>query len=121
MKRQSIDATYDSRDTGNPFHVTSRIGDRTIRFQHRIPDPFVRTTVRVGLWDALRALLCGRPVEVTVIVGGDTKAVNDVMELDYNTLIPGSTRRDDWNQHLHDRLDMMGRAEQDDTGTGSKT
>lgn len=112
MTRQSIEATYDSRDTGDRFHVTSQIGDRTVEFQRRVPDPFARTTVTVGAWDALRALLRGRPVEVTVIVGGDREAVNDVLELDYNTLVPGSTRRDEWNQHLHDVLAMEGRADQ---------
>lgn len=109
MKRQSINATYDSRDTGDRFHVTSQIGDRTVEFQRRVPDPFVRTTVSVGVWDALRALLRGRPVEVIVIVGGDREAVNDVLELDYNTLVPGSTRRAEWDRHVHDVLAMEGR------------
>jgi hypothetical protein len=119
VKRQSIDATYDSRDTGDRFHVTTQIGDRTIAFQRRVPDPFVRTTVTVGIRDALRALLRRRPVEVTVIVGGDREAVNDVLELDYNTLTPGSTRRVEWNQHVHDVLAMEGRAEQGGGDTGS--
>jgi hypothetical protein len=119
VKRQSIEATYDSRDTGDRFHVTSRIGDRTIEFQRGVPDPFVRTTVAVGVWDALRALLRRRPVEVTVIVGGDRDAVNDVMELDYNTLTPGSTRRDEWDRHVHDVLAMEGRADQGDGASGS--
>jgi hypothetical protein len=57
-----------------------------VSFQSPVPDPFVRTTVHVGVWDALRALLRGRPVEVTVIVGGDAEVVNDVLELDSNTL-----------------------------------
>lgn len=112
MTRQSIEATYDSRDTGHPFHVTSRIGDRTVSFQQRVPDPFVRATVNVGLRDALRALLRGRPIEVTVIVGGDRAVVNDVLELDYNTLVPGSTRREEWNQHVDDVLAMEGRNEE---------
>lgn len=119
MRRQSIDATYDSRDTGHRFHVTTQVGDNTIAFRERVPDPFVRHTVTVGLWDALRFLLRGRPVEVTVIVDGDREVVNDVMELDYNTLVPGSTRRDDWDQHVHDRLNMMGRGE-DDTDSATR-
>lgn len=107
MKRQSIEATYDSRDTGYRFHVTTEVGDRTIAFRQPVPDPFVRTTVRVGLWDALRSLARRRHVEVTVLVGGDVDVMNDVVELDYNTLVPGSTRRDDWNSHVRDSLAML--------------
>lgn len=110
--RQSIPATYDSRDTGDRFHVTSRIGDRTIAFQERVPDPFVRTTVSVGIRDALRALLRFRPIEVTVIIGGDPEVMTDVLELDYNTLTPGSTRREEWDAHIRDRLTMLARAEE---------
>jgi hypothetical protein len=111
--RQSIEATYDSRDTGERFHITTRVGSRTVAFQQRVPDPFARTTVHVGPWDALRALLRFRPIEVTVIVGGDTEVMNDVLELDYNTLIPGSSRREGWNRHVSDRLTMMARTEDD--------
>jgi hypothetical protein len=102
VKRQSLDATYDSCDTGERFHVTTQVGDRTIAFQRRLPDPFVRATVTVGLRDTLRALVRRKPIEVTVIVGGDPEVMNDVLELDYNTLIPGSTRRDDWDAHVRD-------------------
>lgn len=112
--RESIEATYDSRDTGERFHVTSRVGDRTVAFQQRIPDPFVRTTVHLGFWDAARALLRRRHIEVTVIVGGDPEVVNDVLELDYNTLAPGSTRRSEWDAHVHDVLAMEARNEDDE-------
>lgn len=111
--RKSIEASYDSRDTGHRFHVTAQVGDRTIDFQRRIPDPLVRATVSVGIWDALRALLRFRPIEVTVIVGADPEVANDVLELDYNTLVPGSTRRDEFNQHLQDRLTMIARDPED--------
>jgi hypothetical protein len=106
VNRDSIKATYDSRDTSNRFHVTSRIGDRTIDFQRPAPDPFVRVTVSVGVWDCLRSLLRLRPVAVTVIVGADPEVANDVLELDYNVLVAGSTRRAEWNQHLSDVLRM---------------
>lgn len=109
MKRRSIDATYDSRDTGDRFHVTTRVGARTVAFQRRVPDPFVRVAVSVGVWDALRALLRFRPVEVTVVVSGDTDVVNDVLELDYSTLVPGSTRHTEWNQHVLDYPAMLAR------------
>ncbi len=112
-QRQSIEATYDSRDTGNRYHVTARVGSRTVDFQRRVPDPFVRATVSVGIWDALRALLRLRPIEVTVIVGADPQVVNDVLELDYIALVPGSTRREDWDQHVRDRLTLLARTEDD--------
>lgn len=66
---------------GERFHVTTRIGDRTIDFQRHVSDPFARTTVSVGLWDAPRALLRLRPVEVTVIVGADREMVDAVLKM----------------------------------------
>lgn len=111
--RQSIEATYDSQETGERFYVTTQVGDRTITFQRRIPDPFVRTTVHVGIWDALRAMLRLRRVEVTVTVGADPDLVNDVLELDYNTLVPNSTRQQEWDQHVRDVLTMAARTEEE--------
>lgn len=119
MKRQSVEATYDSRDSGYRFHVTTRVGARTIAFQRPVADPFVRATISVGIWDALRALLRFRPIEVTVIVGGDPEVINDVLELDYNTLVPGSTRREEWDQHVRDRLAMIARTEHGGGDSGS--
>jgi len=103
-KRQSNRATYDSRETGPGYHVTTQVGDQTIQFRDPIEDPFVRTVVHVGLSDILRCLLRHRRIWVTVIVGGDPDRVNDVMELDKNTLIANSSRRDIWNSHLNERL-----------------
>lgn len=74
--------TYDSRETGPRYHVTSRIGDRTIAFQQPLDDPFVRHTVHLGQCDLLRGLT------VTVLVDGDAAIVNDVLELDANILVP---------------------------------
>lgn len=109
--RNSIQPTYDSRETGPQYTVTSRIGDRTICFQQPVDDPFVRHTVTVGLWDAVRELLRRRRVEVTVIVGGTRDRVDDVLELDGNTLVPGSTRRAGWNSHINERLGRLGSEE----------
>jgi hypothetical protein len=106
-KRQSIQPTYDSRETGDRYHVTSRIGDRTITFQEPISDPFVRTTVTVGWPDILRGLL-RRRLTVTVLVGGDPQIIDDVLELDANTLVSGSTRRDEFNQGIHAALGSLG-------------
>jgi hypothetical protein len=104
-KRKSIEPTYDSRETGPRFHVTTRIDDRTIGFHQPIPDPFVRQTVRVGWPDLLRGLLLRR-LTVEVIVDGDRDVVNDVLELDANTLIPNSTRRDEFNGSLRDAMKL---------------
>lgn len=102
--RQSIQPTYDSRETGPRFHVTYRVGTKTIEFQRPIEDPFVRGTVVVGWRDLLRGLL-RRHLEVTMIVGGDRDIVDDVMELDGNTLVPSrSTRRDTWDSDVNERL-----------------
>lgn len=98
-ERKSIEATYDSRETGYRYHVTTRVGDRTIGFQKRVPDPFVRTTVTVGVLDLLRGLF-GWGLAVTVIVGADQDVVDDVLELDDNTLISGSTRRAEFDKFM---------------------
>jgi hypothetical protein len=101
--RQSIEPTYDSRETGYRYHVTTQVGDRTISFQHRLADPFVRQTVHIGWKDLLRGLL-RRHLQVTVIVGGDRQIVDDVMELDANTLVPNSTRRSGFDAGINTAL-----------------
>lgn len=80
VKRTSIRATYDSRATGERYHVTTRVGGRTLTFQHRTPDPFVRQTVHVGWRDLLRGLL-RRGLLVEVLVDGDRDVVEDVLKL----------------------------------------
>lgn len=104
VTRPSVRATYDSRETGDRYHVTTSINDKPVNFQKRVPDPFVRTTVTVGLRDALAAFLRLRPVKVEVTVGGDVEVVNDVLELDENTLIPGRTRQAAFQQGMHGKL-----------------
>lgn len=99
--RNSIRATYDSRETGDRYHVTTEIGNQTIAFRVPIPDPFVRQTVTVGWRDLLRGLLRRRLV-VTVIVGGDIDVINDVLELDDNALVPDSTRKAAFHSHLNE-------------------
>lgn len=98
--RRSIKPTYDSRETGPRYHVTTRVDSKTIGFQQPITDPFVRQTVTVGWPDLLRALL-RRRMTVEVIVGGDRDVMNDVLELDGNTLVPSSTRRQEFNAQLN--------------------
>ena len=101
--RNSVRATYDSRETGPRYHVTTRLGDRTIAFQERVADPFVSHTVTVGWPDLLRGLL-RRHLQVTVIVGGDPDVVNDVLELDDNALVPNSTRQAAFRSHLNEAI-----------------
>ena len=96
-KRQSITPTYDSRQTGPRYHVTTRVDDRTVTFQRRITDPFVSTTVTVGWRDLLRGLL-RRRITVTVVVGGDREVVDDVLELDAEWIGADRTRRDEFTK-----------------------
>ena len=106
--RNSIRATYDSRETGPRYHVTTRVGDRTIEFQKPVDDPFVRQTVHLGLPDLLRGLL-RRHLAVTVLVGGDADVVNDVLELDGDQLVPGSTRQAAFRSHLNEAIGRTAR------------
>lgn len=99
----SVKATYDSRETGPRYNVTSKINGRPVVFMKSIEDPFVRHTVHVGIVDLVRALFRGR-LELEVTVGGDLDVVNDVLELDDNNLIPGRTRKAAFNQHLNERM-----------------
>lgn len=96
-KRQSIEPTYDARETGPRYHVTTRVNMETVSFQQRIDDPFVRQTVHVARRDMLRSLLCGRRLAVVVLVGGDHDVVEDVLELNADYLGMNCTRRDEFN------------------------
>lgn len=111
--RRSIEPTYDSRDTGPRYHVTTRIDDKTISFRQPAPDPFARTTVLVGWPDLLRGLL-RRRLSVEVIVGGEVDVINDVLELDANTLIPHSTRDNEFRQYLADAVKFHIRGQEGD-------
>lgn len=106
--KPSVRATYDSRETGPRFHVTTRINGKTVGFKTRVPDPFGRTTVTVGLRDALAAFLRGRPIKVEVTSGADPEVMDDVLELDENTLIHGRTRQAAFRQATHGKLASLG-------------
>ena len=103
-KRQSIEPTYDSAETGPRYHVTTRVDGRTVAFQKPIDDPFAYTTVRVAWRDVLRAAFRRHRLTVEVVVGGDPQIVNDVLELDAQTLIGNSTRRDEFDLTLNASL-----------------
>ena len=62
------------------YHVTSRVGDKTIVFEERLDAPFVRHTVVLGWPDLLRGLL-RRQLRVTVLVGADRDVMNAVLDL----------------------------------------
>jgi hypothetical protein len=102
--KPSVRATYDSTTDGDQYHVTVRLDDQTITFQRPMPDPFVRQTVMVGWRDLLRALFRFKPLAVTVIVGGDIERINDVLELDDQTLIKGRIREAAFRRHINERL-----------------
>lgn len=107
--RRSIQPTYDSQETGERYHVTTWLGDHVIEWRKPMPDPFVRHTVRIGWRDLLRGLL-RRGLAVTVLVGADLDLMDDVLELDANTLIPNSTRRAEWDAGMNQRLARASKA-----------
>jgi len=102
----SITPTYDSRETGPAYWVTTTIDGRPVGFQRPVDDPFGRTTVRVGWRDLLRGLM-QRGLTVEVTVGGDPERVNDVLELDSNQLVRGRTRAGEFRQELHRAMSRM--------------
>jgi hypothetical protein len=103
MPRQSIQPTYDSRETGPRYHVTTTVDDRPVAWRQPITDPFVRHTITLGWRDLLKGLL-RRRLAVVVIVGADMDLMNDVLELDANALVPSSTRRAGFDRSIHQEL-----------------
>jgi len=104
--RDSIKATYDSRETGPRYHVTTRINGHVLEWQKRVDDPFVRQRVTVGWPDLLRSLFRRRLV-VEILVDGDPDVVNDVLELDGNQLVPGSTRQAAFRSHVNEAIGRL--------------
>ncbi len=103
VKRQSIQPTYDHRETGDRFTVESRLNGRRIGDVTACRDPFVNHRITVGWPDLLRSLVKRKAV-VEVTVGGDPQIVDDVLELDADCLTHNSTRRDEWNTSVNDAL-----------------
>lgn len=104
--RQSIAPTYDSRETGPRYYVSTWIGNRPIEFRKPVDDPFVSVRVNVGWRDLLRGLL-RRRLHVGVSVGADPALMDDVLELDANTLVPNSTRQVEFRGEINDALGRM--------------
>lgn len=106
--RPSVRATYDSTETGPRYWVTTEVDGETVQFREPVPDPFVRKTVHVT-WQRWSWLPWPRrQVTVTVVVGADPELMNDVLELDENTLIPGRTRQAAFRQSMHGKLRAFG-------------
>jgi hypothetical protein len=104
--RQSVDATYDHRETGDRFTVETRLDGKRLSLEPTC-DPFVHTTVHVGLRDLLRAVL-RRRLSVSVVVSGDSEIVEDVCELnDDYTGRHDSTRRRDWDAQIRGALERL--------------
>lgn len=104
--RQSIQPTYDSRQTGPAYHVTYRVNSKTITFRELIDDPFIRGRVVVGWRDLLRSLFRGS-LTVEVNVDGDKDRVNDVLELNANALVRGSSRRQSFDTKVQGALEDL--------------
>lgn len=101
--KPSIRATYDSRETGPRYWITTEVDGKTLAFRTPIDSPFVRINVTVTWWARLRGLF-RRQMLVTCVIGADTELMNDVLELDEDQLVPGRTRRAAFQQKIGQRL-----------------
>lgn len=120
--RQSIQPTYDSRTDGDQYSVTTTLGDRTIKFEHPIADPFIYTKVTVHWWDAIKSIISKGCVVVGVNVRGrNSRITEDVMELDGNYLGQRlCSRRTEFDARiqsaLHEGAELHGLMDPDDDG-----
>lgn len=87
--------------------MTTTIDGNPLTFRAPIEDPFVRQTVTLGWRDLLRGVLRRRGLVVEVTVGADIEAMNDVLELDENTLIAGRTRKAAFQQSISSKLGAL--------------
>lgn len=97
--RQSIQPTYDHRETGDRYRVETWLEWRRVSV---VPtrDPFVTHYVTVGWRDLLRGLM-RRKLVVEIIVSGDPDIVEDVCELDADyTGRHDSARRSEWRKEV---------------------
>lgn len=102
--KQSIQPTYDSRETGPAYSIRTSVNGVPLEPSPRkLDDPFVRHTVTVDWRDLLRSLFRRRLV-VEILIDGDRERMDDVLELDNNQLIAGRTRRVEFQAGMHERL-----------------
>ena len=100
--RKSIEPTYDHRETGDRFVISTGVGEHYYE-PKTIRDPFVFHRIVIHWHDLLRGLFHGRLV-VVVTITGDPEIVDDVMELDADCLTMNSTRRQEWDMSLERAL-----------------
>lgn len=105
-QRASIQPTYDSRETGPRYHLSTFVNGRTLDWEKPLDDPFVTTVVTVGWPDLLRALL-RRRLTVRFQVNADRDLIEDVLELDANYLGINCTRRAEFNGQIQRALGDM--------------
>jgi len=104
--RLSIPHTYDSRETGPRFSVSTFVDDVKIKEQ-KVYDPFVRTSVHVSIWDAIKSILKRGYVRVEITVDGDRSIIEDVLELDANYLGHGNSRREEFRGSIESALSQQ--------------
>ena len=104
--RNSLQPTYDSRVTGPAYSVTYRVNGKTLTFRELVPDPFIRGRVTVGWWDILRGLVRGS-LTVEMIVEASQYRMDDVLELDANTLLHNSSRRRDFDAQIQGAMEKL--------------
>lgn len=104
--RRSIEPTYDSRETGERYNITVWVNDHAELFQRPIDCPFVRQSVTIGWWYALKSLLTFTPIKVEMCMSGDKEIIEDVLELDANYLGDG-TRRQEFNGQIQKALESL--------------
>ena len=105
--RLSIEPTYDHRKTGHRFFVSSRVADYVTADRIPIQDPFVRHSVKIHWWDAIKCLLNFGRIEVTFYIDGDREIIEDVMELDGNYIGQNSTRRAEFTNGIEKALSNL--------------
>lgn len=98
--RTSIQPTYDSRETGPRYYLSTFVRGRSLDWRKPIDDPFVSAEITIGWPGLLRALLRRRLV-VRVQVDADR-------DLDANYLgLANCTRRAQFNGQILAALNDM--------------
>lgn len=99
-ERQSIEATYDSREDGFQYELKQFIDGKCVQTE-TLPDPFARATIYVKQ-SRIRALL-GKKQKVVFQLSPKNKRIeDDVMELDNNYLASNSSRKREFSQGVVD-------------------
>jgi hypothetical protein len=89
---REVTATYDSRETPEPYTIEVRVDGKLIE-ERGMDDPFVTSTTRIGTKDIAAAFADGKEIEVVVRVGAPHWLSEDVTELDANYRGEAGSRR----------------------------